>query len=134
MRTVLVTAYDVDPFKGSESGTGWNFIEQLSRFTRVIAITRENNRPHIEQYMREQGLSNSTLDFRYFDLPRWARFWKKGPRGSSMYFYLWQVVMPWFVRRQSLRFDIAHNLNFHADWAPTLLWCLGRPTIWGPIG
>jgi glycosyltransferase involved in cell wall biosynthesis len=69
----------------------------------------------------------------YFDLPRWARFWKRGSRGSSLYFYLWQLTLPLFVRRRGLRFDVAHNLNFHADWAPSLLWTLGAPLLWGPI-
>jgi glycosyltransferase involved in cell wall biosynthesis len=131
--TVLVTAYDVDPFKGSESGTGWNLILQLSRFFHVIAVTRVNNGPHIERYLREQGRSLPNVSFLYFDLPRYARFWKRGARGSSLYFYLWQLTVPLFVRRKRLRFDVAHNLNFHADWAPSLLWTLGAPLLWGPI-
>jgi glycosyltransferase involved in cell wall biosynthesis len=133
MRTVLVTAYDVNPFKGSESGMGWNFIAQLSRFYRVVAITRENNAEPIERHLREQGRALPNVSFLYFDLPRYARFWKRGVRGSSLYFYLWQLTVPLFVRRQRLQFDVVHNLNFHADWAPSLLWTLGAPLLWGPI-
>ncbi|MBX5481013.1 MAG: glycosyltransferase family 4 protein [Myxococcaceae bacterium] len=134
MRTILVTAYDVNPYKGSESGMGWNFIRQLARFYRVVAITRQNNRKHIERFLEEFKLSLPNLEFRYYDLPKALRFWKRGPRGSSLYFYLWQITMPAFIRASGLQFDLAHNLNFHADWAPSMLWTFGKPFIWGPIG
>jgi glycosyltransferase involved in cell wall biosynthesis len=134
MRRILVTAYDVNPYRGSEAATGWNFIVQIARYNHVLAVTRENNRPHIERFMREHGISGKQLKFYYFDLPAYLRFWKRGGRGSSLYFYLWQLCMPLFVRRRGLEFDIAHNLNFHADWAPSMLWVLGRPLVWGPVG
>lgn len=134
MRRILVTAYDVNPYRGSESGMGWNFIAQIARNHHVLAVTRENNRPHIERFMSERGIGSERLSFHYFDLPRYLRFWKRGSRGSSLYFYLWQLCMPLFVRRRGLEFDIAHNLNFHTDWAPSMLWVLGRPLVWGPIG
>jgi glycosyltransferase involved in cell wall biosynthesis len=134
MRRILVTAYDVNPYKGSESGMGWNFIAQIARNHHVVAVTRENNRPHIERFLREQGIGTERLSLHYFDLPKYLRFWKRGSRGSSLYFYLWQLCMPLFVRRRRLEFDVAHNLNFHTDWAPSMLWVLGRPLVWGPIG
>ncbi len=42
---VLITAYAVNPYKGSEDGMGWNFILQAARFQRVVAVTRRNNGP-----------------------------------------------------------------------------------------
>ena len=50
MKTILVTAYAVNPYKGSEDGMGWNFIMQIARYQKVIAVTRINNGPHIEKY------------------------------------------------------------------------------------
>lgn len=134
MRRILVSAYDVNPYRGSESGTGWNFVRQLARFAEVVAVTRENNRPHIERYLAEHPEAATRVEFLYFDLPRSLRFWKRGQRGSSLYFYLWQLALPLFVRRRGVRFDVAHNLNFHTDTTPSLLWTLRRPMVWGPIG
>lgn len=133
--TVLVSAYAVNPYHGSEDGMGWNFILQIARFNKVIAITRQNTRPHIERYMEEHPNScYSNIRFVYYDLPQWARFWKKGGRGALLYYYLWQLCMPRFIRKNKLEFDIVHNLNFHNDWTPSMLWRLQKPFVWGPVG
>ena len=134
-KTILATAYAVNPYKGSEDGMGWNFIRQIARFNRVIAITRENNRQHIERFMFENpDAVYQRITFLYFDLPYWMRFWKKGSRGAMLYFWLWQRFVPGFVERQNLVFDIVHNINFHNDWTPSYLWKLRKPFVWGPIG
>lgn len=135
MKTILVTAYAVNPFKGSEDGMGWNFICQIARFNKVIAITRENNRPHIERFMAENPSENyARIEFLYFDLPYWMRFWKRKGQGAMLYFWMWQKAIPGFVQKSSKRFDIVHNLNFHNDWTPSYLWKLNKPMVWGPVG
>jgi glycosyltransferase involved in cell wall biosynthesis len=135
MKTILATAYAVNPYKGSEDGMGWNFILQIARFQKVIAITRENNAPHIVRFMAENpNPLYANITFLYFDLPKWARFWKKGSRGALLYFWLWQKYVPAFIKKQQLSFDIAHNLNFHNDWTPSYLWKLGKPFVWGSVG
>lgn len=133
MKTILVTAYDVNPYRGSEAGMGWNFSKQIARFNHAIVITRKNNRAKIEEYIAEFNIDTSNLVFEYYDLPYWMRFWKKGARGASLYFYFWQLFMPVFIRYKNLKFDITHNLNFHADSYPSTLWTLGKPFVWGPI-
>jgi glycosyltransferase involved in cell wall biosynthesis len=135
MKTILVTAYAVNPYKGSEDGMGWNFVLQIARHQRVIAVTRENNRPNIEKYMQANPSdSYGHITFLYFDLPYWMRFWKKGSRGAMLYYLMWQKGLVSFIRKQNLHFDIAHNLNFHNDWTPSFLWKLGKPFVWGPVG
>ncbi len=135
MKTILATTYAVNPYKGSEDGMGWNMVKQIARFNKVIAITRENNRPHIEKYMAEFPDSlYQHITFLYFDLPYYQRFWKKGQRGAMLYFYLWQKAVVSFVKKQQLQYDIVHNLNFHNDWTPSFLWKLNKPFVWGPVG
>ena len=135
MKTILATAYAVNPYKGSEDGMGWNALYQIARFNKVIAITRENNRPHIEKYMSENpDTVYLNMQFLYFDLPRWMRFWKKKSRGAMLYYWMWQKAMPGFILKQEIEFDIAHNLNFHNDWTPSYLYKLNAPFVWGPIG
>ena len=48
-------------------------------------------------------------------------------------FCLWQMFMPIFILKNKIKFDIAHNLNFHTDAFPTFLWILRKPLVWGPI-
>ncbi|NNC96173.1 MAG: glycosyltransferase family 4 protein [Chitinophagales bacterium] len=135
MKTILATTYALNPTKGSEDGMGWNYVSQIARHNKVIAVTRKNNREGIEKYMEENPLEYyENISFLYFDLPAYLRFWKKGSRGAMLYFYLWQMCMPIFIKMQSIEFDITHNLNFHNDWTPSFLWILGKPMIWGPVG
>ena len=137
MKTVLMTAYAVNPYKGSEDGMGWNFILQAARFQRVVAVTRRNNGPHIVRYLAENPAAAAraaNVEFLYFDLPAWTRWWKKGPLLSLIYFYLWQLGLALWLRARRPQVDLVHNLNFHNDWTPSFLWLLGRPLVWGPIG
>ena len=134
-KTILATTYAVNPLKGSEDGMGWNFVKQIARFNKVIAITRENNQVHIEKFMKENPSElYENIQFLYFDLPYWMRFWKKGGRGAMLYYWMWQRGVVSFVKKNKVEFDICHNLNFHNDWTPSYLWKLKKPFAWGPIG
>lgn len=132
---ILATCYAINPYKGSEDAMGWNFVYQIARFRKVFVVTRENNRTHIEKYMKENPDSTyQNMNFLYFDLSYWMRFWKKGGRGALLYYYLWQRGIVSFVKKQKIDFDIAHNVNFHNDWTPSFLWKLKKPLVWGPVG
>ncbi|MCC6760865.1 MAG: glycosyltransferase [Chitinophagaceae bacterium] len=136
-QSILMTAYAVNPYKGSEDGMGWNFIMQAATTQRVIAITRKNNRPHIEKYMAEHPDGKAQyqqVQWWYFDWPKWMIFWKKGPLLSLIYYYMWQLSLAiWLLPKRSA-FSIVHTLNFHNDWTPSFLWLMGKPFVWGPIG
>lgn len=135
MKTILATAYAVNPYKGSEDGMGWNFVMQIARFNKIIAITRKNNQPHIEDYMKQHpDTLYENIVFLYFDLPYWMRFWKKGGRGAMLYYLMWQRGIVGFIKKHQLDFDLVHNLNFHNDWSPSFLWKLNKPFVWGFIG
>lgn len=131
---VLISAYACEPGKGSEPGVGWNLAQQIAKDHEVWVITRANNRSAIEV-----GLSrapNDRLHFVYYDLPSWARWWKKGKRGVQPYYYLWQIGI-YFIARNlhaDFQFDLAHHLTFGKYWAPSFLSLLPIPFVWGPVG
>ncbi|MFT6802686.1 MAG: glycosyltransferase involved in cell wall biosynthesis [Salibacteraceae bacterium] len=136
-KTILVSAYAVNPFKGSEDGTGWNISKQLAKEYKVVIVTRNNNRPEIERYLAENTESVfDNMTFLYHDLPKWAMRLKKklGERGYVLYFYFWQMFLPAFIRKSKIKLDLSYALNFHSDSTPQFLWRLGKPVIWGPIG
>lgn len=137
-RTILITAYAVNPYKGSEDGTGWNIPVKLSKSNKVIVITRKNNQPEIDRYCNEnpENINLDNISFHYYDLPQWLMSLKKklGERGYVLYFYLWQLFMPLFIKRNKFQYDILHALNFHSDSQPQFLWTLNKPVFWGPIG
>ncbi|MGH9773800.1 MAG: glycosyltransferase family 4 protein [Candidatus Acidiferrales bacterium] len=131
---VLASAYACEPGKGSEPAVGWNLVRQIARFHEVWVITRENNRESIEPALKLAPLPN--VHWIYFDLPYWARFWKKGRRGLYLYYYMWQIGAYFLARRlhREVRFDAAHHLTFVTYWMPSFLSLLPIPYIWGPVG
>jgi len=131
---VLLSAYACEPGKGSEPGIGWNWMREISRFADVRVITRESNRAAIEQSPERAALPN--VHFYYFDLPRWARLWKKGSRGLQLYYYLWQIGIYRQVIKlhHQFKFDVVHHVTFGTCWFPSPLAFLSVPFIWGPVG
>ncbi len=130
---VLISAYACEPGKGSEPYVGWNMPIHLSRYHSVWVLTRANNRAVIEAELQNRPVPN--LHMVYFDLPRWARFWKKGNRGIHLYYYLWQIGAYVLGRRlhRKFHFDVVHHLTFGVDWLPSWLALLPVPFVWGPI-
>ena len=133
-RNVLVAAYACEPGGGSEPGVGWNVCQAISRDHQAWVITRINNRDAIEAALRRTP--NPDLHFHYADLPRWARFWKRGARGIRTYYYLWQfaaALAAWRLMRR-VRFDVAHHVTFVNSYVFSFLALLPLPFVWGPLG
>jgi glycosyltransferase involved in cell wall biosynthesis len=131
---VLISAYACEPGQGSEPGVGWNLAHQIVKDCEVWVITRANNRSAIEA--GNSRAPNDRLHFVYYDLPPWARWWKKGKRGVQLYYYLWQIGI-YFVARNlhtNVQFDLAHHVTFGKYWAPSLISLLPVPFVWGPVG
>jgi glycosyltransferase involved in cell wall biosynthesis len=131
---VLLSAYACEPGKGSEPGVGWHTAQEMSKRHDVWVLTRESNRALIEAELVRQPLEH--LQFIYYDLPRWARWWKRGGRGVQLYYYLWQLAA-YFVARKHHRtvgFDLVHHVTFVKYWAPSFVSLLPVPFIWGPVG
>lgn len=135
MKKTLITAYAINPDKGSEDGTGWNWILQVAKKNKLIVITRENNKPYIEKYIQENTTpENSNIEFQYYDLPRWSRFWKRGGQGALLYYQLWIIGAAIFSLKYKTQINIAHHLNFHNDYIAPIHWMFYKKTVWGPIG
>jgi glycosyltransferase involved in cell wall biosynthesis len=131
---ILVSAYACEPGKGSEPAVGWNWIIQIARFHEVWAITRSSNRRAIELHLADKPMGN--VHWVYFDLPAWARFWKRGQRGVYLYYFIWQTAAYFLARRMHRRvsFDLVHHVTFVNYWLGSLLPFLPAPFVWGPVG
>jgi glycosyltransferase involved in cell wall biosynthesis len=130
---VLISAYACDPSQGSEPGIGWNIALEMARRHDVWLLTRANNRPSIEREMARAGVAMHPV---YYDLPRWAAWWKHGSRGIRLYYYLWQIGAYFVARRVSrgVSFDLVNHVTFGRYWAPSFVALLPAPFIWGPVG
>ncbi|MEO8224937.1 MAG: glycosyltransferase family 4 protein [Gammaproteobacteria bacterium] len=135
---LLLSAYACEPDTGSEPGVGWHWmLALLRRGHHVCVITRANNRPGIERACTALNLPlGEELEFIYYDLPAWASWWKKGGRGVHLYYALWQHGVLRLAREahRRHRFDAVHHLTFGVWREPSLLYRLGLPFVYGPVG
>jgi glycosyltransferase involved in cell wall biosynthesis len=131
---ILISAYACEPEKGSEPGVGWNWAQQMGRYHEVWVITRANNRAPIEKSLAKESLPN--VHWVHFDLPRWARFWKKRQRGVHLYYYLWQIGAYFIARKlhREVGFHLVHHATFVNYWMPSFMALLPVPFVWGPVG
>lgn len=132
---VLISAYACEPGQGSEPGAGWEWSRAAALENEVWLLTRENNAQKIEAALREEP--HLKLHPVYIDLPKWARFWKRGNRGIRAYYLLWQLLV-WrtgSALHKHVKFDLAHHLTLGIDWLPTGLALIrDLKFIWGPVG
>src|SRR5437764_1125865 len=116
---ILMSAYACEPDRGSEPGVGWRWVlETAALGHEVWVITRASNAANIDRglALERNNARNklSNLHFSYFDLPLWARWWKRGNFGVHLYYVLWQ----WGAYRQACAlhkaagFDAVHHITF----------------------
>jgi glycosyltransferase involved in cell wall biosynthesis len=132
---VLVSAYACEPEKGSEPGVGWHWTTELARLGHEVdVITRFNNRASIEKALAADPTTG--LQFHYYDLPSWGKWWKRGNRGIQLYYRLWQHGAYRLARRliSKRHYDIVHSLTFGSFRQPSFMGRLGLPFVIGPIG
>lgn len=132
---ILLSAYACEPGKGSEPGVGWHWAVELARLGHdVHVLTRANNAEPIRRGLAESDAVR--FQAHGYDLPRWARWWKKGGRGVHLYYLLWQ----WGAYREAKtlhaheRFDLIHHITFGVFRHPSFMGRLGAPLLLGPVG
>lgn len=131
---LLISAYACEPHKGSEPEVGWRWtLEKAKEFKSVTVVTRKNNQQNIENELKKLNVDN--IRFLYYDLPKWASFWKKGGRGVQLYAYLWEIFVFIFLLRKFRKneFDVAHRVTFVSYRFPSFIWYFGKKFIFGPI-
>lgn len=133
---ILLSAYACEPNKGSEPGVGWHWALELANLGHEVwVLTRANNQTNIEAAWQTTA-KPANLHFVYYDLPAWAKRWKKGNRGVHLYYVLWQ----WGAYRLAKRiyadqhFDKVHHITFGVVRHPSFMGFLGIPFIFGPVG
>jgi glycosyltransferase involved in cell wall biosynthesis len=131
---ILLSAYACEPHKGSEPGVGWHWAVELSNLGfEVWVITRANNQPNIDAEIAINPRPN--LYFIYYDLPDWAKWWKKAGRGIHLYYLLWQWGAYKVARKliHQVKFDWVHHVTFVNVRQPSFMGLLRIPFIFGPV-
>jgi len=131
---MLISAYACEPNKGSEPEVGWRWMIRFSKeCDELTVVTRKNNRKNIEEEFCKLNIDN--VVFKYFDLPQWVSFWKKGGRGVNLYAYLWEISLFFYLlkRYNKNHFDNAQRVTFVAYKFPSFIWYFANKFTLGPI-
>lgn len=131
---VLVSAYACMPNMGSEPAVGWNMVQVLAKQHQLWVIVPEDNSPNIEAELAKNPLPG--VQFVYYDLPIWLRWWNKNRRGVQLHYYLWQIGIYFKVKKlhREIGFDLIHHVTYCRYWNPSFIALLPVPFIWGPVG
>jgi len=131
-KKVALVCYKIERGKGSEDGSGYGFASALAKQSR-IRITLFTRRNNIEKLYKDSVFDQ--VELVPVEVPKYLTWWKRGSRGIIPYYYLWQISAAREVERlhQVQKFDVVHQYNFHADWAPHFYKAVGAKIVWGPI-
>ena len=132
---IFISSYACEPNLGSEIGVGWHWVLEMSKYFDLWVLTRKSNQKTIENWLSQQA-NPPHIHFIYFDLPQWAKFWKKGMSGVRTYYILWQLFSNKIVKKtmEAQKIDIYHHLTYG-----NALWPIGKYGqkkffVWGPTG
>jgi hypothetical protein len=119
---ILISAYACEPDRGSEAEIGWGIALELAKEHQLWVLTRANNRlPHDEYFNKLPGGKPDNLNFIYYDLPSWARFYKKGGKRFLLYYYHWQISSYFACKKifSENQIDVVHHLTGGMDFFPS---------------
>lgn len=130
-----MSAYACEPNLGSEIGVGWHWVLEMSKYFELWVLTRRSNKQNIEAWIAKHP-EFKHINFIYFDLPYYLRFWKKGLRGVRTYYNIWQWFTNSIVKKtmQANTIEIFHHLTYgNALWSVS---SYGKKQyfVWGPQG
>lgn len=145
MKKVLVLAYQLSPFRGSEYSVGWNYVINMSKNNLLTVIYGASGNHlgdtlELEEYSKLNTIPNvNFVPVKSNDkINRLNSLNKKGKFVYSFYFAYkeWHKLVFLKVNELCLteKFDVVHFLNPIGYREPGFLWKLNLPYIWGPIG
>lgn len=134
----LISAYNVNPYKGSEDSIGWNWVLQYEKNykegDRIILLTKKFNEKDTRRGLKEFNIQHVELVI--VDVPNalnWFR--EKHSAFHHMYYILWQHWAWLWVKHSGIRFDVIHHVTMNDYRIPSELYkAKGAKVIWGPMG
>lgn len=138
MMNYLISAYSVNPYKGSEDSVGWNWVLQYEKNykegDRIILLTKKFNEKDTRKGLKEFNIQHVELVI--VDVPdalNWFR--EKHSTFHHMYYILWQHWAWLWVKHSGIHFDVIHHVTMNDYRIPSEMYkAKGAEVIWGPMG
>lgn len=141
---ILVMAYAISPYRGSEYAVAWNYVMHMSKYHRLTVVYGASGNHmgdvvEMEEYAHSHTMANVRLIAVKPDKLARALNWPNC-HGFFVYsFYYAYRRWHWQVYKQALEllktdhFDLVHYIGMIGYREPGYLWKLGLPYVWGPV-
>lgn len=145
MKKILILAYAISPYKGSEFSVAWNYVENMSKNNELFVLfgTSGNHLGDTEELEEYAKLNiNNNVHFIPIKPTRLAKslnvFNKRNIFVYSFYlaFYFWHKQVYKVAKKmlEKEHFDLVHYVSPIGYREPGFLWKLNIPYLWGPVG
>ena len=138
MMNYLISAYSVNPYKGSEDSIGWNWVLQYEKNykegDRIILLTKKFNEKDTRKGLKEFNIQH--VEMVIVDVPNALnRFSEKHSAIHHMYYILWQHWAWLWGKHSGIHFDVIHHVTMNDYRIPSEMYkAKGAKVIWGPMG
>lgn len=144
-RKILVMAYMLSPYKGSEFSVAWNYVTYMSKTNDLTVLYGISGKhmgecEEMEEYIKNNPIQGVTLIPVYPN--KWANLLNWPNRHDKFVYTFYFAYQVWHkqayqIARQLIakeRFDLIHYVGMIGYREPGYLWKLGLPYVWGPVG
>ena len=136
---VLLSVFECNPYRGSDSYVGWSYVKNMSRLNDVYALTRTDNKEDIEQYLNTHPELSRRVHFTFVDRSRFfSEFLYKINRylGFLGSYFVWQRAAANAAKKLCKEYDISvcHHVTIADFRCAGYLWKCGKPFVFGPVG
>lgn len=144
MLNILVYAYQLSPYYGSECGLAWDYVVNMSKHNHLTVLYgsceeyhQMGNTEKLEKYIKQHPIKNVTLvpvkpSFEFeeqdYSIMGISRFYKQYRR------YQYDVYEVAKSLIDSNQYDLIHFLGPIGYREPGFLWKFKIPYMWGPVG
>lgn len=144
-KKILVLAYMLSPYRGSEYSVAWNYVINMSKQNDLTVLYGASGEhmgdcDEMEQHIKEHPISGVRLIPIYpnklVNILNWPN--RKGIFVYTFY-YAYRVWMKLAYKKAKVlvekeHFDLIHYVGMIGYREPGYLWKLGLPYVWGPVG
>jgi glycosyltransferase involved in cell wall biosynthesis len=133
---LLVCAYACNPYRGSEPGVGWGWVNMIARFGETWVLTDIANREDIERETSQDPSRYEDLHFIYVPRTRWLKAEKVWPLSHLWTYKIWQREAYKIASElhDKIGFSLVHVVTCVGFRVPGPFWKIDVPLVWGPIG
>lgn len=135
---VLISAFTIGPYEGSEPGLGWQWITHIANYCNVFVICGDEYKKDVDcEYAKLPNKSNIFIT--YNNIPPKVIKMANNQGDWRFYYYLKQWEKKTYEIAKDIckkhHIDIIHHLNITAYREPGYLWKIDGPKyVWGPVG